>query len=1088
MSFDLSAPSPGSSGTSLVRTLGNAQYTYDTTNGRWDKNPVPSASSPIATFNITWDGYPNNLVNGQYATVTITWNKSFTSSLFTQSNVNIATSVTATGMGTISGNTLTINTSLAGTFTTAMTVTGAGISSGTVITGGTAGTYTINQTHNISTEFLITGGTYTLLPGSWIASTSTDSTGATVNVYSFKYTAQGAFSQVQIPANQVTINTLGNVACSASVVPGVYLPYCLITPVAKAPGYPVYNFTDPNFAGVTRYFTTNLVSTTTTGLSTRRLSAAFQNFLTVPVGTNSSSVFSASDITAGQTAVGANAYLSSNTTPNGGANASAFRFTTAGGYTTVAGTTAAVTTTNPRYWDLYIPSTGAIATNIINRFIVNQGSYQDNLINNGGGSPMYFGNFPTASISVVPYYNRQAGSNVSKISLFIDHYTALVSNFVPGNVSCQYGTISGLTLDTTDLSGTSYVGTYTLNTTAKKDTDYTETITIAQGTFTIPAAVSAASVISLNGLTLTVDGTAAVPWSLSRTNASTTGTFDVIQTPLVMTGQAQSSTSSTFAVSFNFNRLTFKNTANYTVYDRSGTTVFTQSNVAMSGNGTSTILISNSGIPLTNSTTSVPYYTKIDAGSLKDDYSHLSSVIGAATLVFNKVSGVNSSDTIGSSVATIKLVGPFPRTSLISGTPSSSNITATAGTLSNIRVDPNDDNAWLFDWTAPPNSVDSVKFSLLSSALSYQSGGVTYNSVSPTVTYNYESTALTVSATTPTSGATGVQTTPFYIVFNKPLNEANLSAVKLVNVSAGNTDMTFSVSYPDSYTLSIEPTSSFNLGDQLSIYIGAGAYADSVGNSNTAYGPYTFTFASTIAGQAIISSSGGTYTWTCPKFVTSVSVLAIGAGGAGWSLCGQIGAAGGGGGLSYKNNIAVVPGRTYTVVISNAYGSNNKYTQFLDGSTKLCVAQAGVWGESDTGAGGAGGGTILGVTHDGGGSGGNGGDFNGGGGGAGGYAGNGGNGKPAATAAAAGSGGGGGGGAAGNGDGLPGGGVGIYGKGSDGAVSSPGSGGVGTTYGGGAIGDSNGYSSGNNGGWGVIRIVWGPGRSFPSTNVSGETN
>lgn len=64
----------------------------------------------------------------------------------------------------------------------------------------------------------------------------------------------------------------------------------------------------------------------------------------------------------------------------------------------------------------------------------------------------------------------------------------------------------------------------------------------------------------------------------------------------------------------------------------------------------------------------------------------------------------------------------------------------------------------------------------------------------------------------------------------------------------------------------------------------------------------------------------GTYSWTAPAGVTSVCVVCIGGGGAGTrgtspSDVNQLRRGGGGGGLGWKNNIAVTPGQTYTVVV-----------------------------------------------------------------------------------------------------------------------------------------------------------------------------
>jgi hypothetical protein len=245
-----------------------------------------------------------------------------------------------------------------------------------------------------------------------------------------------------------------------------------------------------------------------------------------------------------------------------------------------------------------------------------------------------------------------------------------------------------------------------------------------------------------------------------------------------------------------------------------------------------------------------------------------------------------------------------------------------------------------------------------------------------------------------------------------------------------------------------------------------------------------------VAGQEEFTTPGG-YTWTCPTGVTSISVLCIGGGGGGGS--GQSGNGGGGGGLAWKNNIAVVPGNTYNVFVgaggagsSSNNGSGGQGSRF---ESEVVVGRAG-------GGGGGGGG----YTGDGGGNGGNGGDsfsttagfvHGGGGGGAGGYSGNGGSGGSFQSSATAGAGGGGGGGgcrrdtAAAHVIGGNGGGVGLQQEGSSGGGGSDtggaggaGSGGSGQSYGGGGGGGSIGVGSA--GASGAVRIIWGPGRSFPN--------
>jgi hypothetical protein len=260
-------------------------------------------------------------------------------------------------------------------------------------------------------------------------------------------------------------------------------------------------------------------------------------------------------------------------------------------------------------------------------------------------------------------------------------------------------------------------------------------------------------------------------------------------------------------------------------------------------------------------------------------------------------------------------------------------------------------------------------------------------------------------------------------------------------------------------------------------------------------------------------TTAGTYSWVAPAGVTSVSVVCIGGGGGGGnSFYGRNG--GSGGGLGYKNNITVVPGNSYTIVVGAA--GTRGTVSVRDGgnggnSTALGAVGNGGLGGTSTGTGIKAGGGFSG---DGGGNGGAAIDLScSGGGGAGGYAGNGGDGgqgsgsKTSGSAGATSSGaGGGGGGAQDAGSGAwagAGGGVGILGLGSTGAGGAVGgsrgtrggggSGGTGDTqteyggaYGGGGgagAGQPDGVGGGGDGGVGAVRIIWGAGRAFPSTNT-----
>ena len=254
-------------------------------------------------------------------------------------------------------------------------------------------------------------------------------------------------------------------------------------------------------------------------------------------------------------------------------------------------------------------------------------------------------------------------------------------------------------------------------------------------------------------------------------------------------------------------------------------------------------------------------------------------------------------------------------------------------------------------------------------------------------------------------------------------------------------------------------------------------------------------------------TTAGTYTWTAPTDVTSVSVVAVGAGGgaqpySGNGGIGAYGSGGGGGGLGWKNDIPVVPGQTYTVVVGSGGVGGISPTAGGDSyfiNTSTVRGGGGDFGDtSTTSAGGT-------FTGDGGGNGGSGafaldgGGSYGGGGGAGGYSGNGGNAAVNGGSHGDGSGGGGGGGFS------SGGGVGLQGEGDNGTGGwlggSGGSGGTtGQTYttgsdggvygGGGGCSDNStheGVAAGD-GGVGAVRIIWGAGRAFPSTLTADGDN
>jgi len=246
-------------------------------------------------------------------------------------------------------------------------------------------------------------------------------------------------------------------------------------------------------------------------------------------------------------------------------------------------------------------------------------------------------------------------------------------------------------------------------------------------------------------------------------------------------------------------------------------------------------------------------------------------------------------------------------------------------------------------------------------------------------------------------------------------------------------------------------------------------------------------------------TTAGTYSWVAPTNVIEVSVVCVGGGGGG-----NVGVSGStyyspgcGGALAYANNIAVVPGNSYTVIVGagGAYTTSGGDSSFNTNSCKAGGGKVSTYPTAPTpgavinGTGGSGGGPYLPID--------NGwcrSDFGGaGGGGAGGYSGAGGTGGFPTGGGDAGVGGAGGGGASSNSTsgGGGGGGVGLLGSGTSGAggdypggvgrggsSGSNASGGTGGLYGGGGNGQGNGAG-------GAVRIIWGNTivRAFPSTNT-----
>ena len=89
--------------------------------------------------------------------------------------------------------------------------------------------------------------------------------------------------------------------------------------------------------------------------------------------------------------------------------------------------------------------------------------------------------------------------------------------------------------------------------------------------------------------------------------------------------------------------------------------------------------------------------------------------------------------------------------------------------------------------------------------------------------------------------------------------------------------------------------------------------------------------------REVIYTTPGTYSWTCPEGVTSISVVAIGGGGGSASSRYTqtdtfVSASGEAGGAGYKNNIPVIPGQSYTVVVGSKGANDSVQSSSLSGT------------------------------------------------------------------------------------------------------------------------------------------------------------
>ena len=520
----------------------------------------------------------------------------------------------------------------------------------------------------------------------------------------------------------------------------------------------------------------------------------------------------------------------------------------------------------------------------------------------------------------------------------------------------------------------------------------------------------------------------------------------------------------------------------------------------------------------------------------------LHSISGSSTgnlLLTGLSSNTNYTIQIGANnlagLSTLTTLTPFT-TSLLPDAPTIIYVNPTSGSTANIVFNaPENIGSGIISYTANANGI------AYATVVQSGAGNVSVSGLTPNTTYSFNLIATSSAGNSLPSFASvastwGANVTPAA----NNVGEGNTLTINVVtfNVPSGTT-LYWTTNHIT--TSNIDFVSNIDSGS-FTVTSGTGSFTVTPVSDSTSEGPETFTLSirsSNINGTVMATSSStiindtsitvpgqteyttaGTYTWTAPANVISISIVCVGAGGGGWKP-NQVGGGGGGGALVWVNNIPVISGNTYTVTVGTggavdtvAGGSN---TWFISNTYIMAGAGRGGSGAQNAPFTVGAGGTYINNSGapGGGGTGGNGGAFGGpfggtGGGGAAGYSGTGGTGGTSrGSVGTAGTGGGGGGGGAVNPSGQgagAGGGVGIYGEGPNGTGGTGQGGGTGGS--GGTTGDTGGlggavggrYGGGGGGGTtnqngplyaagpgtsGAVRIIW-PGvtRQYPSTNTA----
>lgn len=805
----------------------------------------------------------------------------------------------------------------------------------------------------------------------------TNFTPVTSTVYTVKYKPVATPAQLVIKANSVFATKAdGSTTALASDVYSLSIsketrPYVTYDIVAK-PGVAGSD------AGVTVLDTlvapAVLRKYVTDGI-TRNLRAQFVNFKNVFTTASETGItslkagpyfFSASDVVIGYFGAGS-------TAPVNNVSGSGFYINITTPLYQPGTTISAVSTNSIRELPI-LAGTGSVGKNAILQLTTPAASYTDSAASNIAGPEFYLGLFRGPNIVVYPSVVTQAlyTSKVTKVQFQLDHYACLTdqgfdANGLPIMPSASIGSLSAPIFSSAAKSGNFYTCEYTPSSTVLQ---YTETITVPAGWRKITGTVN-------NKLT----------------NKSSTGTniqFAVNSTPVRFISSTLTNDYTQPTISFVVDRPLI-NFANLLVSIRntvSGAIIPNVKAVIEANLGTLskiTITLPSTGLIANNNyQVIIPTTLSQDLfGNSLEDLANNASVKSTFTIDSSPVTGtINFDQTQYKPTLTISFNKPLAK--IVSTNPFIAVVNNTTGQqveeinysasrfAANASLGPSNTTNTIISYVDNLTSKNLIQLNTNRKLRIDNNYTITVaaNSVFdrfdnkntseslPPKQFTPPKTDLICESSSTDTNSTSYSSNTIELYFPKEIYASiKPNTTSYITISGGGQTVQYATSSSNvriNYSsIIITPAIGFlKESTDYTITLQPDFVEDYFGNQNLIFTTNFRTIALGLAvGQQVytsdnynITATSNTFTWIAPLGVSTISVVAIGAGST-LKLAEGLTRTGGGGTLAWANGIQVTPGRAYNITIGfNSYNTINdeqRNTIFKDGTTTLILAQGG---------------------------------------------------------------------------------------------------------------------------------------------------